>query len=252
MYIIYRVMKKGSYHSDNEIIDQNVIEAKSKDDFKKALKLIYGDDIKFANNKCVKEGDLFISIISYNCDNPKDYLSFVKMKCDCCGKEFITATHFVKKIDESWINSLSFFGYEMSKELKADIRKLTFCSDKCRYKKENEIKDYIKQKAIDQNGFANEWVNRISATDDSGYIYMITKKSTGEFYVGKTNALPMFRRVQHLKTNRFPLEQIVDFKFEILEKCKNKLGDRETYWINAKRNENPSKCLNIAIPKEKE
>ena len=252
MYIIYRVMKKGQDYSDNEIIDQNVIEAKSKDDFKEAIKLIYGDDIKFANNKSVKEGDLFISIISYDCDNPEDYMSFVKMKCACCGKEFITSTHFIKKINEYWENYLKFYECELSEELINEINKMTFCSDKCRYKKEEEIRKLVKQKAINQNGFANEWVTRESATDDSGYIYMITKKSTGEFYVGKTNALPMFRWVQHLKTDRFPLEQIVDYKFEILEKCKDKLTDRETHWINVKRNENPSKCLNIAIPKEKE
>ena len=128
-------MKKGSYHSDNEIIDQNVIETKSKEDFMESLKMLYGNDITFVNNKNVKEGDLFISIISYNCDNPEDYMSFVKMKCDCCGKEFITSTHFIKKINEYWKNYLKFYECELSEELINEINKMTFCSDKCRYKK---------------------------------------------------------------------------------------------------------------------
>jgi hypothetical protein len=86
-----------------------------------------------------------------------------------------------------------------------------------------------------------------------GYIYKISKKSTEEFYVGQTIYVPIFRWGQHLLTERFNIQNIDDYVFEILEVVKNKklLNERETYWINKCRDENPELSLNIIIPKEK-
>ena len=83
--------------------------------------------------------------------------------------------------------------------------------------------------------------------DISGYIYKITKKSTGEFYVGKTIYAPIWRWGQHLKTERFPIEKITDYKFEVLEivpKNENILV-REKHYIQKFYKENPKKSLNI-------
>ena len=84
-------------------------------------------------------------------------------------------------------------------------------------------------------------------TDITGYIYKITKKSSDEFYVGQTIYNPVFRWGQHLNTERFPLSDICDYKFEVLEivpKGKNIL-EREKYYIQKLYKENPQKSLNI-------
>lgn len=83
--------------------------------------------------------------------------------------------------------------------------------------------------------------------DISGYIYKISKKSTGEFYIGQTMYAPVFRWGQHLKTERFPIENITDYKFEVIEivpKTENIL-EREKYYIQKFYKENSEKSLNI-------
>lgn len=84
--------------------------------------------------------------------------------------------------------------------------------------------------------------------DIAGYIYKISKKSTGEFYIGQTIYAPVFRWGQHLKTARFPIKDITDYKFEVIEivpKTENIL-EREKYYIQKYYRENPEKSLNIA------
>lgn len=84
--------------------------------------------------------------------------------------------------------------------------------------------------------------------DIAGYIYKISKKSTGEFYIGQTMYAPVFRWGQHLKTNRFPIKDITDYKFEVIEivpRTENIL-EREKYYIQKYYRENPEKSLNIA------
>lgn len=96
----------------------------------------------------------------------------------------------------------------------------------------------------------NEFVdiNSWSYTGLAGYIYKISKKSTQEFYVGKTIYAPIFRWGQHLKSERFPIDEIVDYKFEVLEIVPKdvSLSEREDYWIHKCYNEDPEKSLNIA------
>lgn len=250
MYIIYRVYKKGENYYNNEIIAQDVIEVKEKDDFKNAIKLIYGDDIKFKNTKNVKEGDLFISIISYDCNNPEDYLNTMKCTCDYYKKEFITRQIKMKKFHSYELDRLFKLNPELFEKYKFELESNIFCSSNCLTYSYCKYEKLFYDDYVEKNGFINTWVNRESSFKDSGYIYMITKKSTQEFYVGKTNALPMFRWVQHLKTDRFSEENIVDYKFEILEVCREKMTERETFWINKKYLENKEKCLNKIIPHE--
>lgn len=85
----------------------------------------------------------------------------------------------------------------------------------------------------------------------SGYIYKISKKSTGEFYIGQTMYAPVFRWGQHLKTERFPIENITDYQFEVIEivppGCN--ILEREKYWIQKFYKDNPEKSLNIMCTK---
>ena len=58
---------------------------------------------------------------------------------------------------------------------------------------------------------------------------------------------PVFRWCQHLKTERFPIKNITDYKFEVIEivpKTENIL-EREKYYIQKFYKENPEKSLNI-------
>lgn len=85
-------------------------------------------------------------------------------------------------------------------------------------------------------------------------IYVNNADNEDDIYVGQTNAVPMFRWVQHLTTERFTIDNIADYIYEILEVVNDNdnLNDRETYWINKKRDENPTKSLNIVVPKIKD
>lgn len=85
----------------------------------------------------------------------------------------------------------------------------------------------------------------------SGYIYKISKKSTGEFYIGQTVYAPIFRWGQHLKTDRFPINNIIDYQFEVLEIVPKDVNilEREKYYIQKYYKENPEKSLNIACTK---
>ena len=132
---------------------------------------------------------------------------------------------------------------------------MVFCCNSCKEKtyesiKEefnayNEENDLLPEFYVDRNTFSSHY--------DYGYIYKITKRSTGEFYVGQTKYNPIFRWGQHLTTERFNVTNIQDYIFEVLEVCKSdkdSLLAKEAYWINHEREKCPEKCLNNQIPNE--
>lgn len=258
MNIIYRIYKvtgeKDNWYSCNtKMITQDVMMVNSKEEFKEAMKLTFGEDLKFKNTKGLEPGDIFCSIISYNCYNAEEYVSLQEYKCSCCGRTFKTNSHSL--IQLRYTDFLKRICPPLYEEKKLELESNTFyCSRDCqenhRHILENEFREYAKKNDI----VSDEWASRedrFLGSFASGYIYMITKRSTKEFYVGKTNAVPMFRWVQHLKTERFYIDNIADYVFEILEVVKNKtsLNSREAYWIQKKYDENPELCLNIVHPK---
>lgn len=99
------------------------------------------------------------------------------------------------------------------------------------------------QSWISENSFDN--------STQAGYIYLITKKSTGQFYVGQTSYVPIFRWGQHLKTERFPVENIEDYTFEVLEivPTGENILEREKHWIQEMYKSDPELSLNIACTK---
>ena len=133
---------------------------------------------------------------------------------------------------------------------------MVFCSNYCRNKKEEELINEYKEFAKNNNLLQDTFISKDTFMNGCGYIYMISKKSTKEFYVGQSKYVPIFRWGQHLRTERFSIDKINDYVFEVLEIIPNysneTLNAREAYWINKKRNENPELSLNIIIPKEKE
>ena len=210
----------------------------SREQFKDIIRSEYGNDIAFAYRKGkLKPGDLYCVIIGEHCYDVERYFNKVTFVCDCCGA---TVETYIKRpicFDNYEIRSY-FFGIEKYKEKR-------FCSAKCK-QQFLEVERQI-LKPDDEQEF---WVTRDMFTEANaaGYIYKITKKSTGEFYVGQTIYVPIFRWGQHLKTERFDIKGILDYQFEVIEivpKGENIL-EREKYWIQKLYMENPKLSLNIS------
>ena len=207
----------------------------SREQFKEIIKSEYGENIAFRYSKKLKAGDLYCIIIGEHCYNTEKYFNKITFKCDCCGATI--ETYFSKPICFSnWEVTNDFFGIQEYAEKR-------FCSERC--KSVYEQKERRRLKPDNEQKF---YVSRDMFTEDiAGYIYKISKKSTGEFYVGQTIYAPVFRWGQHLKTDRFPIKNITDYKFEVLEivpKTENIL-EREKHYIQTRYKENPEKSLNI-------
>ena len=206
-----------------------------RDHFKDIIRSQYGENIAFRYSKKLKPGDLYCIIIGEHCYNTERYFNKVTFTCDCCGAK--VETYFGKPIYfADYEIKHNFYGIDKY----ADKR---FCSNKCKQVYEDRERRNLKP-ADDQEFY----INRDMFTEQvAGYIYKITKKSTGEFYVGQTIYAPVFRWGQHLKTDRFPIKGIVDYQFEVIEivpKTENIL-EREKYHIQRCYKENPEKSLNI-------
>lgn len=195
----------------------------SREQFKEIIKSQYGN-IAFRNSKKLKAGDLYCIIIGEHCYNTQRYFNKVTFTCDCCGAK--VETYYGKPIGIK------------------DFAKKRFCSQRCA-----EIYKDNERKRIASDEDTEFFVTRDMFTEDiAGYIYKITKKSTGEFYIGQTMYVPVFRWGQHLKTGRFPISNITDYKFEVIEivpKSENIL-EREKYYIQKFYKDNPKLSLNIA------
>lgn len=207
----------------------------TREQFKEIIKSEYGENIAFRYSKKLKAGDLYCIIIGEHCYDTEKYFNKVTFKCDGCGATVETYRNKPIKFGDYEIRT-SFYGIEEYKEKQ-------FCSKSCQYTYSNRERE--KLRPDNEQEF---YIQRDMFTEDiTGYIYKISKKFTGEFYVGQTIYAPVFRWGQHLKTERFPIENITDYKFEVLEivpKNTNIL-EREKYYIQKLYKENPKKSLNI-------
>lgn len=226
----------SKYNNIELVMDCKICD--SREQFKELIREEYGD-ISFRNSKKLKAGDLYCIIIGEHCYNTERYFNKVTFICDCCGATI--ETYYGKAICFSDYEVRSkFFGIEKYSEKR-------FCCEKC--KQVYAERERKKLKPDDEQEF---FVSKDMFTENiAGYIYLITKKSTGEFYVGQTIYAPIFRWGQHLKTERFPIENITDYKFEVLEivdKDENIL-DREKYYIQKYYVKDPEKSLNYMCTK---
>ena len=198
----------------------------------------YGNDIAFAYRKGkLKPGDLYCIIIGEHCYDTERYFNKITFTCDCCGT---TVTTYIKRpiCFEDWTIRNILYGIEEYKDKR-------FCSDKCKQlyldrERHKLCPDEDREFFVSRDMFTEK--------NTAGYIYKISKKSTGEFYVGQTIYVPIFRWGQHLKTERFDIKGILDYQFEVIEivpKGENIL-EREKYWIQKLYLENPTLSLNIS------
>ena len=219
---------------NNELV-MDCLVCESREQFKEIIKSQYGEDIAFRYFKKLSAGALYCIIIGEHCFNTNRYFNKITFTCDCCGAT--VSTYYGKPI--------CFSDYELHNTLFSleEYSKKRFCSNTC---KEQYLKE--ERSKLSPDSETEYFITReMFETDIAGYIYKITKKSSDEFYVGQTIYNPVFRWGQHLNTERFPLSDICDYKFEVLEivpKGKNIL-EREKYYIQKLYKENPQKSLNI-------
>ncbi len=264
MNFIYRIYEVSEDISRSDILlQQEVMITESRETFKENLKALY-PNIKFAKSSKLKNGDIYCIIISDSCYNIEKYLNIKEYECSHCHKIFKSNEKLLNRYLSLYIFKTNYVDSSVLKDYENDIKSMCFCSKRCELEhmltitsmleeetltRHNGDKDFPPDTFITKETFMNI-DNQISK---GGYIYKISKKSTKEFYVGQTIYVPIFRWGQHLLTERFNIQNIDDYIFEILEVVKNKklLNERETYWINKCRDENPELSLNIIIPKEK-
>ena len=211
----------------------------SRDHFKEIIRDMYGQNIRFSYSKKLKPGDLYCVIIGEHCYNTERYFNKVTFTCDCCGAT--VETYYGKPIYYSdWEIRQHFFNIQ-------EYAQKRFCSGKCKQVYEARVRESLKP-----DNEQEFYIQKDMFTENvAGYIYKITKKSTGEFYVGQTVYAQIFRWGQHLKTDRFPIKNITDYKFEVLEivpKGENIL-EREKYYIQKYYMEDPERSLNIMCTK---
>ena len=210
----------------------------SREHFKELIKEEYGNNIAFRNSKKLNPGDLYCIIIAEHCYNTERYFNRIEYTCACCGCNVV-----------SYIDKSERLGnWEVKNELCNQLDKygdLRFCSYKCKQhfitKERNKC---FAAGLVDESFIKREDFKR---DDIAGYIYKISKKSTGEFYIGQTIYLPVFRWGQHLKTDRFDMKGITDYQFEVIEivPVSENLLEREKYYIQKYYKESPEKSLNI-------
>ena len=259
MNIIYRVYEKGEINEwgvrNDIILNQEVCMCNSRDHFKEIVRSLYGPNIAFKNSKNLLAGEPYVIIISEDCYDAEKYISVMNYTCTQCGKEFTALQKSLIKLGSYNLSVLSRLCPELYQKRASELENMVFCCPTCREKKFSEIReefakysdenDLIPETYITQETFLSEF--------SSGYIYKITKKSTGEFYVGQTKYNPIFRWGQHLTTCRFDVKHMDDYMFEVLEIVKNDptvLRVREAYWIERERAKCPEKSLNIQNPDE--
>lgn len=207
----------------------------TREQFKNIIKDTYGQDIKFAYSKKMSPGQFYCIIIGEHCFNAEQYFNRLEYNCDYCGVNVVT--YFKPYTIPSWEIKTSLFNNFAEYEHKK------FCCSRCKYKfVEREQK---RLRPSDEQEF---FVTRDMFTGEvAGYIYKITKKSTGEFYIGQTVYAPIFRWGQHLKTERFDIKDITDYQFETIEivPLGENILEREKYYIQKGYQEQPDKILNI-------
>lgn len=270
IYRIYQVTQDNEINEHNFnrridiILNQEVMVTESRETFKENIRLLY-PEVKFANNGKLKDGDIYCIIISDTCYNTEEHIIVKDYECSHCGKIFKSNEKLLLKYRGTYEFKSKTIINEVLRENEAKIKDMHFCSNSCLMEHKNDVIEMLEEETLIKNGHDKDAPPDVFITKESfdnyaddgssigGYIYKISKRSTKEFYVGKTSYVPIYRWGQHLLTERFDIKNIDDYIFEILEIVidKKMLNYREAHWINKCRDENPELSLNILIPKEK-
>lgn len=213
----------------------------SRDAFKEIIKSSYGKDTRFAYSKKMLPGQVYCIIIGEHCWNGEKYFNLIEFECDYCHSKVKGFLDSKVKIDNYELN-----GFLLRQLDKYGDKK--FCCSACKERYLQIETSKICEKTDGMNMFITKDMFSLKI---AGYIYKITKKSTGEFYIGQTLYAPVFRWGQHLKTTRFDIKNILDYQFETIELVPlgTNILEREKYWIQKYYKENPKLSLNISQTK---
>lgn len=220
---------------NNEIVMDCMI-VDSREQFKQIIRDSYGPDTPFRYTKKLKPGDVYCIIIGEHCYNTEKYFRKIEYDCELCGSHVLTYGDY----------DVSFYDGEIKYDLfnMLEFKDKKFCSNKCKTEWKRQ-----KLKTLKPDEDTHFFVTKdMFSQNIAGYIYKITKKSTQEFYIGQTQYAPMFRWAEHMKTDRFPIENVNDYMFEVIEivPITESLLDREKYWIQTCFKEHPELSLNIS------
>ena len=260
MKIIYRVYEKGPggtgfWGNYDNILVQDVCLCNSRDHFKEIMRSLYGEDLHFANSKKLPEGTPYVVIISEDCRDAEIYLTVEEHTCACCGKKFKAIPKSLKRVSTWELDRLC---HDLMLKRQDEINDMVFCSEACKTQKTVDLKKEFQEYNEAHDLLPDFYVSKetFSSFYGYGYIYKITKKSTGEFYVGQTKYNPIFRWGQHLTTERFKVNNIDDYIFEVIEivhmESREHLLAREAYWISHEAEKCPEKSLNLQVPDAEE
>lgn len=226
----------SSSRARNKEIVMDCMIVDSREQFKQIIKDSYGPDTPFRCTNKLKPGDVYCIIIGEHCYNTEKYFRKVEYDCALCGSHVTTFAGY----------DVSFYDSELKYDLfnMLELKDKKFCSDKCKQKWKRQQQKLLKP---DEN--THFFVTKDMFSEQiAGYIYKITKKSTNEFYVGQTQYAPMFRWAEHMKTDRFPISNVNDYMFEVLEivSSDENLLEREKHWIQTCFKQAPQLSLNVS------
>lgn len=243
IYRIYQVeeltSKSGEYtYRDKVELAMDCMITETREDFKNIIRDLYGKNIRFAYSKQLQIGDIYCIIIGEHCWSLNRYFTRYDFECDYCHTLCKSYVDYPIKLD-SWDISM-----KLANQI-SEYGNKRFCCAQC---KDRFLIQETSKIAQETEG-SNLWVSRgdFKSNKIAGYIYKITKKSTGEFYIGQTIWEPMFRWAQHLGTDRFSIDNILDYQYETIEIVPygGNILEREKYWIQKYYNENPKLSLNL-------
>lgn len=208
IYRIYEITEKNDddwCNQSKKPVAQEVLICDNRQHFKNIIKDLYGKDIKFKASSSYPVGTLYCIIIGEQCwGGSENYTTLIDCTCDCCKRHFKALPKSIHRINK----------YTLSHKFGNDPRleKMVFCSGYCANKKaDDEEADFLakQQLPLDFNAYISQ--EDFVRPNITGYIYKITKRTTGEFYIGKSIYAPIFRWGQHLKSSRFPISDIEDY-----------------------------------------
>ena len=256
LYRIYKVAENDEVPNENQLcgfyesisktknieLTMDCMLCETRDDFKNVIRDLYGKNVRFAYSRKLEVGDIYCIIIGEHCWNSEKYFTRYDFECDNCHTKCVGYVNKPYIIDSMTISFNLLNQVDKYKDKK-------FCCRQC-------LDRFIateEQKIANESDGLNVWVNHGGFKDKkiAGYIYKITKKSTGGFYIGQTIYEPMFRWAQHLSTDRFKIDNILDYQYETIEIVPygENILEREKYWIQKYYKENPNLSLNISQTK---
>jgi hypothetical protein len=169
----------------NRCIWEGVLIWESREEFKKIIRESYGGEIAFAYSRRLLAGSLYCIIVGDHCydETMRSEFALVRFRCDCCGAE----------VEQRCVRPICFSDWEIKTELSGNpaMAGKRFCSARC---KELFLLDN-RYASSDDDAVGELWVTTKSFDNArcAGYIYRITKRSTGEVYIGQTVYAPVFR-----------------------------------------------------------